>query len=123
MIISDIKNKIINGDSIKELKKIPAESFDLIFADPPYNLQLKKELSRPDRSKVDAVDDAWDKFDMKLFSDTDNPAGVAYFVLRGAKMLMPMMARAGRTDDTTNPGGHFPIYTNSRSSAPGGCYS
>jgi site-specific DNA-methyltransferase (adenine-specific)/modification methylase len=63
MIISDIKNKIINGDSIKELKKIPAESFDLIFADPPYNLQLKKELSRPDRSKVDAVDDAWDKFD------------------------------------------------------------
>ena len=50
MIISDIKNKIINGDSIKELKKIPAESFDLIFADPPYNLQLKKELSRPDRS-------------------------------------------------------------------------
>ena len=62
MIISDIKNKIINGDSIKELKKIPAESFDLIFADPPYNLQLKKELSRPDRSKVDAVDDAWDKF-------------------------------------------------------------
>ena len=34
MIISDIKNKIINGDSIKELKKIPAESFDLIFADP-----------------------------------------------------------------------------------------
>ena len=63
MIISYIKNKIINGDSIKELKKIPAESFDLIFADPPYNLQLKKELSRPDRSKVDAVDDAWDKFD------------------------------------------------------------
>ena len=63
MIISEIKNKIINGDSIKELKKIPAESFDLIFADPPYNLQLKKELSRPDRSKVDAVDDAWDKFD------------------------------------------------------------
>ena len=63
MIISDIKNKIINGDSINELKKIPAESFDLIFADPPYNLQLKKELSRPDRSKVDAVDDAWDKFD------------------------------------------------------------
>ena len=52
MIISDIKNKIINGDSIKELKKIPAESFDLIFADPPYNLQLKQELSRPDRSKV-----------------------------------------------------------------------
>ena len=50
-----LKNKIINGDSLKELKKIPDETFDLIFADPPYNLQLKKELSRPDTSKVDAV--------------------------------------------------------------------
>ena len=62
MINPDIKNKIINGDSIEELKKISDESFDLIFADPPYNLQLKNELSRPDRSKVDAVNDAWDKF-------------------------------------------------------------
>ncbi len=60
---SKIKNKIINGDSLKELKKIPNESFDLIFADPPYNLQLKKELSRPDTSKVDAVNDKWDKFE------------------------------------------------------------
>ena len=42
-----LKNKIINGDSLEELKKIPDETFDLIFADPPYNLQLKKELSRP----------------------------------------------------------------------------
>ena len=57
------KNKIINGDSLKELKKIPSETFDLIFADPPYNLQLKNELSRPDRSKVKAVDDKWDKFE------------------------------------------------------------
>ena len=44
------KNKIINGDSINELKKIPNETFDLIFADPPYNLQLKNKLTRPDRS-------------------------------------------------------------------------
>ena len=50
-------NKIINGDSLKELKKIPNESFDLIFADPPYNLQLKKALNRPASSKVDAVND------------------------------------------------------------------
>ena len=62
MIKSILKNKIINGDSLRELKKIPDETFDLIFADPPYNLQLKKELSRPDRSKVSAVDDKWDKF-------------------------------------------------------------
>ena len=56
-------NKIINGDSLKELKKIPNESFDLIFADPPYNLQLKNELIRPDRSKVSAVNDKWDQFE------------------------------------------------------------
>ena len=60
---SDFKNKIINGDSLKELKKIPRETFDLIFADPPYNLQLKGELTRPDRSKVSAVNDKWDQFE------------------------------------------------------------
>ena len=54
---NNFKNKIINGDSIKELKKIPNETFDLIFADPPYNLQLKNKLTRPDRSKVSAVED------------------------------------------------------------------
>ncbi len=59
---SDFKNKIINGDSLEELKKIPRETFDLIFADPPYNLQLKSELIRPDRSKVSAVNDKWDQF-------------------------------------------------------------
>ena len=63
MINSKLTNKIINGDSLKELKKIPDESFNLIFADPPYNLQLKKELNRPDSSKVDAVNDKWDKFE------------------------------------------------------------
>ncbi len=60
---TDFKNKIINGDSLEELKKIPRETFDLIFADPPYNLQLKSELTRPDRSKVSAVNDKWDKFE------------------------------------------------------------
>ncbi len=60
---SDFKNKIINGDSLKELRKIPDETFDLIFSDPPYNLQLKNELIRPDRSKVDAVNDKWDQFE------------------------------------------------------------
>ena len=57
MISSTLKNRIINGDSLKELKKIPDESFDLIFADPPYNLQLRNKLIRPDRSKVKAVND------------------------------------------------------------------
>ncbi len=58
----NFRNKLINGDSLKELKKIPNETFDLIFADPPYNLQLKRELTRPDRSKVSAVNDKWDQF-------------------------------------------------------------
>ena len=60
---SDFKNKIINGDSLKELRKIPDETFDLIFSDPPYNLQLRNKLIRPDRSKVDAVNDKWDQFE------------------------------------------------------------
>jgi len=59
----NLKNKLINGDSLQELKKIPDETFDLIFADPPYNLQLKSELTRPDRSKVSAVIDKWDQFE------------------------------------------------------------
>ncbi len=67
---TNFKNKIINGDSLEELKKIPRETFDLIFADPPYNLQLKSELTRPDRSKVSAVNDKWDQFEnFKKYDD------------------------------------------------------
>ena len=67
---SSFKNKLINGDSLKELKKIPDETFDLIFADPPYNLQLKNELTRPDRTKVNAVSDKWDQFkNFKKYDD------------------------------------------------------
>ena len=70
MINSNLKNKIINGDSLNELKKIPDESFDLIFSDPPYNLQLRNRLIRPDRSKVDAVNDKWDQFEnFKVYDD------------------------------------------------------
>ena len=53
---------IIVGDCIEELKLLPEASIDLVFADPPYNLQLNNELYRPDNSRVDAVDDDWDKF-------------------------------------------------------------
>jgi modification methylase len=45
------------------MAKLPASSVDLVFADPPYNLQLRNDLKRPDDSRVDAVDDAWDKFE------------------------------------------------------------
>jgi DNA modification methylase len=55
-------NTIIQGDCIEELKKFPGNSMDLIFADPPYNMQLKNTLYRPNNTKVDGVDDTWDKF-------------------------------------------------------------
>lgn len=56
-------DRILRGDCIELMNSLPAESIDLIFADPPYNLQLTGELRRPNDSVVDAVDDAWDKFD------------------------------------------------------------
>ena len=55
-------DSIISGDCIASMNALPAASVDLIFADPPYNLQLAGDLHRPDNSKVDAVDDAWDQF-------------------------------------------------------------
>src|SRR5271170_1160481 len=54
--------RIVIGDCIAEMTKLPAASVDLVFADPPYNLQLQGDLKRPDDSRVDAVDDDWDKF-------------------------------------------------------------
>src|ERR1700712_3964210 len=53
---------IIQGDCIEAMNALPEKSVDLIFADPPYNLQLGGDLLRPDNSKVDAVDDDWDRF-------------------------------------------------------------
>ena len=55
-------NQILDGDCIALMNSLPAGSIDLIFADPPYNLQLKGDLHRPDNSLVDAVDDHWDQF-------------------------------------------------------------
>ena len=54
--------RIVVGDCVAEMTKLPAQSVDLVFADPPYNLQLQGDLKRPDDSRVDAVDDDWDKF-------------------------------------------------------------
>jgi modification methylase len=56
-------NQIIQGDCVASLNRLPEKSIDLIFADPPYNLQLQNELHRPNMTKVDAVDDHWDQFD------------------------------------------------------------
>ncbi len=53
---------IMSGDCIAAMNMLPEASVDMIFADPPYNLQLEGELHRPNNTKVDAVDDEWDKF-------------------------------------------------------------
>ena len=55
-------NRIINGESLEILKKIPSKTFDLVFADPPYNMQIGEKLKRPDNSKVNGVHDKWDQF-------------------------------------------------------------
>src|SRR5262247_3639586 len=55
-------HRVLIGDCIAGMAKLPAASVDLVFADPPYNLQLASDLKRPDDSRVDAVDDDWDKF-------------------------------------------------------------
>ena len=62
-------NKIYNSDCIKKINQLPSNSVDLIFADPPYNLQLKKKLKRPDQSEVNGVNENWDQF--KNFEEYD----------------------------------------------------
>jgi site-specific DNA-methyltransferase (adenine-specific) len=62
-------DQVIRGDSIEVLNSLPQKSVDLIFADPPYNLQLQQELWRPNQTKVDAVDEDWDQF--ASFADYD----------------------------------------------------
>jgi len=55
-------NRVLVGDSIALMNSLPPESVDAVFADPPYNMQLGGDLLRPDNSRVDGVDDEWDKF-------------------------------------------------------------
>jgi modification methylase len=60
--VSESPHRVLLGDSVAEMAKLPAGCVDLVFADPPYNLQLQNDLKRPDDSRVDAVADDWDKF-------------------------------------------------------------
>ena len=62
-------DSVLVGDCIAELSRLPDACVDVVFADPPYNLQLEGALTRPDQSLVDAVDDDWDKF--ASFADYD----------------------------------------------------
>ncbi len=68
---ADLKTNVIyGGDCIAAMDRLPENSVDLIFADPPYNMQLGGELHRPDNSRVDGVDDEWDRFDsFKAYDD------------------------------------------------------
>ena len=56
-------DQVIQGDCIEVMNRLPEKSVDLIFADPPYNLQLSQELFRPNMTRVNGVDEAWDQFD------------------------------------------------------------
>ncbi|HEX5517338.1 MAG TPA: site-specific DNA-methyltransferase [Pseudolabrys sp.] len=56
-------DRVLIGECVGEMNRLPAESVDMVFADPPYNLQLKGGLLRPNQTEVDGVDEAWDKFD------------------------------------------------------------
>lgn len=76
---------IIKGDCIAEMEKLPAGSVDVIFADPPYNLQLDGALHRPDQSKVDACDDHWDQFDSFAAYDAFTTA----WMLAAKRLLKP----------------------------------
>ena len=55
-------DQVLLGDCVPLMRMLPSASVDCVFADPPYNLQLRGELRRPDDSLVDGVDDDWDKF-------------------------------------------------------------
>ncbi|MCU9938662.1 hypothetical protein NWQ34_03305 [Mycoplasmopsis felis] len=69
MKIDHFINKIIQGENTYVLKKIPNQSIDFIFADPPYFMQTEKELLRTNGEKFNGVDDDWDKF--KDFNEYD----------------------------------------------------
>ena len=69
--------QILPGDCITAMRSIPDASVDMVFADPPYNLQLGGDLDRPDGSRVDAVNDHWDKFDSFAAYDSFTRAWLA----------------------------------------------
>ena len=78
------ENRVLVGDCIALMEELPEKSVDMVFADPPYNLQLGGELQRPDNSLVDGVDDEWDKFsDLAAYDDfTRRWLGAARRVLK-----------------------------------------
>lgn len=78
-------DQVTIGDSIALMEKLPAGSVDIVFADPPYNLQLQGGLQRPDQSDVDAVDDDWDQFESFAAYDAFTSA----WLLAARRVLKP----------------------------------
>ncbi len=76
-------NRILHGDCVALMRELPDESVDVIFADPPYNLQLKQPLWRPDNTQVNPVDDEWD-----TFGEEDSHAAFTRDWLREARRLL-----------------------------------
>jgi modification methylase len=76
-------NTILDGDCVEAMNRLPEASVDLIFADPPYNLQLKGTLHRPNNTEVDACDDHWDQFDSFAAYDSSPAIG-----LRAARRVL-----------------------------------
>src|SRR4029077_10639878 len=65
-----VSPRIVVGDCVAEMAKLPAACVDLVFADPPYNLHLQGDLKRPEDTRVDAMDEDLDKF--SIFSAYDD---------------------------------------------------
>ena len=78
-------DQILKGHCVSQMEALPENSIDVIFADPPYNLQLGGDLHRPDQSRVDAVDDAWDQFESFAAYDTFTRA----WLLAARRVLKP----------------------------------
>ena len=72
-----VAERIIEGDCVSAMAAMPAGSVDLVFADPPYNLRLRRELHRPNNSRVDGVDDDWDRFETPQTYDAFTRAWLA----------------------------------------------
>jgi len=70
-------DRIFQGEAVEVLKSLPAECVDVVFADPPYNLQLEGELRRPNNSRVDGVEETWDKFESFAAYDAFTQAWLA----------------------------------------------
>ena len=85
---------IMQGDCVAQMARLPDKSVDMIFADPPYNLQLRQTLIRPNLTVVDAVDDAWDQFDSFASYDAFTNA----WLTECRRLLKPAEARANRCE-------------------------